>query len=56
MTIAKRLKTRLSEKQNPIKSGAGFTDNCTAVVFVTSTAEKAVDTEVNTFRRRSLLA
>jgi hypothetical protein len=55
LTIAKRLKTRLSEKQNPIKSGVGLTDNCTAAVFVTSLClvkvKKAVCKEVNAFCR-----
>jgi hypothetical protein len=49
LTIAKRLKTRLSEMQNPIKSGGHLTDNCTAVVFVTNAKEKAVHKKVNTF-------
>jgi hypothetical protein len=49
LTIAKRLKTRLSEMQNPIKSGGHLTDNCTAVVFVTNVKEKAVHKKVNTF-------
>ncbi|MBU1618192.1 MAG: hypothetical protein KJ556_03535 [Gammaproteobacteria bacterium] len=49
MTIAKRLKTRLSEKQNPIKSGGQLADNCTAVVFLTNAKEKAVHKKVNTF-------
>ncbi|WP_233078455.1 hypothetical protein [Rheinheimera soli] len=49
MTIAKRLKTRLSEMQNPLKSGAGLTDNCTAAVFVTNGAEENLGKKVNTF-------
>jgi hypothetical protein len=54
LTIAKRLKTRLSEKQNPIKTGGGFADNCTAVAFVSSLLrgllKNAVTKEVNAFR------
>jgi hypothetical protein len=56
LTIAKRLKTRLSEKQNPIKSGVGFADNCIAVVFITKEGQKVASKRSQCFSSAKFVA